>query len=68
MTMKTEVSHLRLQQFSNKRGEKHFCLRTEYFGVLERLKASPEGIKLVLSMSNRTSSFASSEFLAYALQ
>lgn len=66
MTMKTAVSHLRFQQFSNKRWEKRLCLLTECFRGLEKLKASPEGIKLVLSMCNRTSSFASSELLVHA--
>lgn len=66
MTMKTAVSHLRLQQFSNKRGKKHFSPHTECFGGLEKLKANPEGIKLVLSICNRTSSFASSELLVHA--
>lgn len=66
MTLKPAVSHLRFQQFPNKRGEKHFCLHTECFRGLEKLKANSEGIKLVLSMCNRTSSFAVSELLAHA--
>lgn len=66
MNMKTAVSHWKFQHFSKRRWKKFFCLHTECIGGLEKLKANPEGIKMVLSMCNRTSSFASSELLVHA--
>lgn len=43
-----------------------FCLHTDCFGGLEKLKANSEVIKLVLSMSKKTSCFASSQLLVPA--
>lgn len=66
MTMKTASFTFEISTVLQQEGGKHFCLPTECFRGLEKLKANPEGIKLVLSMCNRTSSFAFSELPVHA--